>query len=258
MKKNTSKKLGANNQQVFQDISLHGLLQWKAKKILELGVRIVKCIIALDKYDIVLGDQEIHNLIYNDKTFTLKSKIMLEEMQVDISRDALYECFCLVKGKKENERLRLSAIDEHFRFVRNALKMKMAWRQYLHLLSATCMVLYYSKDKAKQAHEIGTFFELEHHLTKQSCEAIGYASAKLEEMKRNKINPENKGKVNKDAIKKVLEDLNITSLSAFRGDKDLRIRFYEMAKEATKAVDKKHDQELSPKRIADLAREILK
>lgn len=100
----------------------------------------------------------------------------------------------------------------------------------------------------------------EHLLLKNSCEAIGYWTAKLEEMKRNKKGGgekmKSRGENNKGAIKIVLAELKIKSLLVFKKDRELRDRFMTKAKEKTK--DEQYNLPLSEKRIMDIARNVLK
>lgn len=85
-------------------------------------------------------------------------------------------------------------------------------------------------------------------------EFIGYLTAKTEESRRNaeggaKAKKE-KGRKNQEALKRIMEDLEIPSLNIFRKDKKLRDRFIDSARKETDS--------LSPKRIFDLARAIQK
>lgn len=89
---------------------------------------------------------------------------------------------------------------------------------------------------------------------------IGYWQAKLTEKDRRHRGAETmkiKGNKNKEAIGKALKKFGIPSLTQFRYDKNLREKFYQEAAEATKEIDTKWSLPLSPKRIGDIAREIL-
>ncbi len=89
-------------------------------------------------------------------------------------------------------------------------------------------------------------------LIAKAHEAIGFWKAKLEEKIRN--SHENKGKRNKEAIKYILEEMKITSLTVFRSNKNLKEIFLSKAKEATKINDQEHEQPLGEKTIMDYAR----
>ncbi len=123
----------------------------------------------------------------------------------------------------------------------------------LHLYDRKMYSLATDRDKMQM-------FLSEHLLLKNSCEALGYWKAKLEEMKRNKKGGGEKmkrrGEDNKEAIKIILAELKIKSLLVFKKDRELRDRFMTKAKEKTK--DEQYNLPLSEKRIMDIARNVLK
>ncbi len=84
-------------------------------------------------------------------------------------------------------------------------------------------------------------------------ELCGYWTAKMEERERNARGGaavmKERGEENAKAIKKIIDELGIRSLSVFRQDKRLRDRFYNAAKAATC-----HGVPLSEDRISKIAR----
>jgi hypothetical protein len=120
----------------------------------------------------------------------------------------------------------------------------------------TLLFLKYSKYKKITMTDMESLdYDLaEYFVIARSFEALGYWKYKKEEIIRNKTNWEKqtkKSEKNKEAIREVLEEMNITTslLLAFKGDTMKRDNFDKKAKEATG---------LSPKRIRDIARDILK
>jgi hypothetical protein len=93
-------------------------------------------------------------------------------------------------------------------------------------------------------------------ITGKSHEAIGYWTAKMEGKKRTPGGGakamEERGKANAEAIKKIIAELGVRSLSVFRQDKKLRGSFYDKAKTATF-----HGAPLSEDRISKIARALL-
>ncbi|HOX91183.1 MAG TPA: hypothetical protein PK508_01805 [Candidatus Paceibacterota bacterium] len=105
------------------------------------------------------------------------------------------------------------------------------------------------------------YMKLETYIIQISCEALGYWTAKLEERIKNETHGakamKDKGNKNKEAIRQVMKEQNITSMD-FRGDKNKREIFYETAKKRTKETDTRNKQSLTESRIQKIGRQILK
>jgi hypothetical protein len=97
-------------------------------------------------------------------------------------------------------------------------------------------------------------------VSQNAHEALGYWTAKLEEMKKNKEHGakamQDKGDKNKEAIRQIMKEQNITSMD-FRSDKVKRKIFYETAKKRTEEIDTKNRQPLTESRIQKIGRQIL-
>ena len=65
------------------------------------------------------------------------------------------------------------------------------------------------------------------------------------------------GDKNKEGIRQIMTELNIRSMD-FRGNKNLREKFYQAARIKTKQIDIKNSQPLSDSRIQKIGRQILK
>ena len=274
--KTKGKKSNPVNQKDSQcsNLALH---KWKSFELIIFGCRIKECADALCNYTKVPKAYETINLsstnfadawktnlkhlagVYPDPD-KLRFPMVDPELSLLI---AVFEKSCASLKERFVIELNQTTIKKVFDYIAELLReLDINKQESLGLLMESCADLCAcgSDYDMMKDNEKDRFMLLEHVLRSNACEALGYWTAKLEEMNRNKkISAkvmEDKGKKNKEAIKKVIEDLGITSLKVFRKDKKLRGHFYETA--LKKTIDRKYNASLSEKRIADIAREILK
>jgi hypothetical protein len=216
---------------------IRGMLLLRSQHLFALGFRLALCYGSLQSY--------------NDMPDTIETNSILHDLGT-VSKNELAN-----NTNSAFELLNIKSDKECADIVLEALECKIYEQKSFRTLVYACFALsclYDSLYPAIQEDEMDTFCRAEDILTRRSHEAIGYWTAKLEEKRRNmnggaKAKKE-KGRKNREAIEKVMDDLGISSLNIFRINKELRDKFYAFAKKETDM--------LSPKRIYDLANIIQK
>lgn len=231
-----------------KEIPLEALINIKAKSLRELALKIHHCEIALKEYGNAWNDVLLFINLHKNKSLLNSWESLFNAQVRDL--DASSKKGCL--------ELKLC-----FNYVQNILEEYYTGENKdLSQLNRACLLLGSYNYKNMKQKDIVIFLNIESLLRGVCCEANGYWTAKLEEKKRNKTGGarqvKEQGKRNKEAIRKVIADLEITSLTAFRKDKELRDKFYEKSREKTKDARYKPPVSLSEKRISDIARAILK
>ncbi len=235
-----------------------------------LAYRLQECILALAEYS-DFPNQEDVTIFLNDELSQLQSEKKLKEYLKggalpepvrghdkinDFSRSILN----VICGAAEKIHVGREHQDIYNDIIKNC---DIRDEQSLTKLSHACIILSIPRPiDITNEKNIKDVLSIEDLVMAKANEAIGYWTHKLEERKRNKKGGgyvvHGQGNRNKDAIRQVLVELKIKSLSVFRKDKSLRKSFYDKAAEITKEADLKHKMPLSEKRISDIAREILK
>jgi hypothetical protein len=237
-----------SDKNINEKILLEALLNLKATALLDLTKRMIMCEKSLNEWGIIPTEVSIFYNLHKDKSLLKEWDDINHKYQMDLdvsSADGslkLKSCFNLVK-----KILSKYLLDNN---------------KNLHEPLKACALLGGYNYKNMQTKDITTFFNIESLLRGACCEAIGYWTAKLEEKKRNKDIVDKtvveQGRKNKEAIKNIIAEMKITSLTDFRKNKILRSSFLAKAQEKTKEVDKKHNWPLSEKRIFDIARASIK
>jgi hypothetical protein len=174
MKRSNKNKPATINQEVFPFnlqheslwvIDLDIVLQRKASQLFELGVRIIKCLEALNKYMNMPSSLEIRKFLHeSDKLDSTQKKIA-------------------AAGKEFNS---MRTFQQCSAFVMDTTKRKIPERECLITLCAACFVFCGSLCLVEEEKEKLTFVILADDLTEKSCEAIGYWTRKLEEKKNSR------------------------------------------------------------------------
>jgi hypothetical protein len=264
MKQSKSKKKQAitvnQGELLFPDLKflsplcLKILLLWKAEQLFDLALRMSELSSALKRYD-DFPDDEISHLFYSKLDRSIENKFVdytlaaCVEFKI-ITMDEL-ETFALAGHTDIN----ITTLQKSFEFARGVLKIKINELYSLVMLASACSVLssvYRLNKESMQENILKTFIAMEHRLTNKACEAIGYWTAKLEERRRNKEGgaqvKKEKGEKNKESIKKIMDDLGISSMN-FKNNKTLKEKFYNRAKKETGLYEK---------RISEIGRNISK
>jgi hypothetical protein len=167
------KKSVAGNPKTF---NLDNELDVKATRLILLSLRIVDCIVALEKYKKISSEKVRRNFYIN-----------LINDRDDFLRKIL-EVALLI-----NTQLNINTLQECFNYLEETIKkININERQSLEILYDSCLILignYFSngkKGKHIRGGNIIIFSDLEYKLNNISHEAIGYWTAKLEHMKRSK------------------------------------------------------------------------
>lgn len=233
-----------NNEKILLEV----LLDWKTGSLRDLTANLAMCKLALKKYGYIHNEVSLFYNLYKNKSLLndwnhfCSSNIKNLDVNTTKGQLELKSCFSLVKGLTGNY-------------------YKDKNKDFSHLQQASMLLGSYNY-KNLQIKDIITFFKLEQLLRGAAFEAIGYWTAKLEKKKGSKEGGgkavKEQGDKNKEAIRKVIADLEITSLTVFRKDKELRNNFYKKSKEKTSDERYKPPVSLSEKRISDIARAILK
>jgi hypothetical protein len=249
MKQSRNSKLNKDSlEEKLSELLLTLFLNPKAVSLFELIRRLTICKqeickLSLEERRMIPNDLSLSATFHKNKSLSKDWKSLINKHRKDLNVNSM-------KGS-----LKLKSI---FAYVTRILDQYYTDdNKDMEVLSLACSILGGYKYKNMKLSEIMFFFSLEEILRNASYDAIGYWTAKLEEMIRN--THKGQGKKNKEVIKRILEEMNITtSLTVFRSDKNLKNDFISKAKEETKKIDEKHNQPLDDKTIKDYARAILK
>ena len=168
--KSRKKKSATVNPEILPVANLDSLLKWKALQLIVLGHKIFVCMFALKEYSNFPSDLAVYRHIYeSSKTNQENTVTLIATKCADLNINTLQECFNYVEE--------------------NIKKSKIYERQSLEFLNLSCWILgVHSYEKDIQEKDMIKFVHLEQILRNISCEAIGYWTAKLEEMKHGKNN----------------------------------------------------------------------
>lgn len=167
-------------------LCLKVLLLWRAEQLFNLGLRVSKCISALQEYTDFPDEAEMNSFLNKC------SKFKKAQFVGNAAKG------CLALG--------ITTIEDSFRAVREALNGKIDNPQSLASLRFACLtasIIYRHEHVGMQQNELETFCILEQRLTNKTCETIGYWTAVLKEKKRNKHSAEEKSKRAKERGSKI-------------------------------------------------------
>lgn len=240
-----------DSEKVALTLNVPRFLLLKSKLVLDLSVRLYICVQSLRNYDDIpdIIDGTDYSKIVNDAANDCIAFGRTTNDEISILNEVQ---LCKIHDK--------TSLNDAIKTLNKGQLCKIHNRASLEELSICCLIisdLYSSSidlDTKDADKYITTVNPLADSIIGKSHEAIGYWTAKLEEKKRNmeggaKKKAE-KGNANRDAIKVILSELGLTSLSVFRQDKKLRSEFFTRTERAT--------DKLSQGRISKIARALLK